>query len=378
MANTTLHSSITKRGALWAALVLAVGMLVPSGGTHAAPPAPANLTSVHFVSPSVGWGMSTTTLLRTMDGGSTWHAVTPAGIKIRSSFPPAANFLDATHAWISDGAQTDTSGVYRTSDGGLTWKHATLPVPAQSAGPIDIAQIDFVDAAHGWVLEDLGGGAGTFYFRLLRSTDGGAHWSQIAGDYPTNVQGITFDSSSSGWTSTVVFAGPQMSGLYHSTDVGRTWHKANLPMTGAFSAGFFWVQTPIFLNARHAVTFVSNQTAISTYATSDAGATWKLSPPLMVKPMLSAAQPFVSDVVDAQHAWLVVGSRFYFSADLGRHWSLVRQSLGFGQIGLLDYISTQNGWALGGTQADDGTVHSALRRTTDSGHTWQVLRPTVV
>jgi photosystem II stability/assembly factor-like uncharacterized protein len=388
MAHTTLHSSIRRRGAFLATIVLAAGMLLPTGATHAAAATPLNLTSVHFVSSTIGWGMTGAALLRTVDGGATWQAVTPHGLKVSPPFPPAATYFDATHAWITDGAQGETPGIFRTADGGHTWKHATLPAPAQSAGPIDISQIDFVDATHGWTLEDLGGGAGTFYFRLLRSTDGGAHWSQIAGGiqppptagaYPTNVQGITFDSATSGWTSVVVFAGPQQSGLYHSTDAGRTWRKANLPMTGVFSDGFFGVQTPIFFDSRHAVTFISNQTAIGIYVTGDGGATWTPSTPLVVKPILSAAAPFATDVVDPQHTWLIVGSHFFFfSADLGRHWSLVRQSLGFDQIGALDYINAQTGWALGGTQADNGTVHTALRRTTDGGHTWQVLHPALL
>jgi photosystem II stability/assembly factor-like uncharacterized protein len=288
---------------------------------------------------------------------------------MRPAFPPATAFLDANHAWIADGFQTANPGIFRTADGGHTWKHATVPLPSLSGGPLSISELDFIDPRQGWALESLGG----------------AHWSSVSGGtqqnpptpgaYPRNVEGIHFDSTSSGWTTVVIFAGPQLSGLFHSTDGGHSWRKATLPMTGAFSAGFFGVEPPVFFAAQQGAMIVATQTALGIYTTNDGGKSWTPTAPLMARVLLAAGQPFSSDIVDRAHIWVIADSHLYFTAGLGRHWSLVRQSLGFGAIATVDYVNAQTGWALGGIQDNGGASRSVLRRTADGGHTWTVLQP---
>jgi photosystem II stability/assembly factor-like uncharacterized protein len=349
---------------------------------------------MHFVSATTGWGTTDTALVRSTDAGATWHAVTPAGLTIKPLFTPAADSLDADHAWVADAFQSPRPGIFHTTDGGRTWQHATLPVPLRSAGPLGVGQIDFVDSQHGWALEDLGGGAGSFYFALFRTTDGGAHWSGMAGGtlqeppapgaYPRNVQAIHFDSTSSGWTSVVIYAGPQLSGIYHTSDGGHVWRKVALPQTGAFSGGFFGVLSPDFFDARHgtlavaAATAVGLRVTVGLYITGDGGITWAPTSPLTVKMTPGFPGQFSADIVDASHVWVIAGSHLYFTADLGRHWSLVRQSLGFGTIATIDYVTAQMGWALGGALATGpgGASHTALRRTMNGGHNWTILHPT--
>lgn len=357
--------------------------LLPGTVTHAAAGQRVNLTSVHFVSSTTGWGLTDTLVVRSTDAGAVWHNVSPAGLSTKY-VPLGAYFLNANDAWVADNASLTKPGIFRTTNGGRTWQRTVLPLPTVSGGPISISQIDFIGSQQGWALESLGGGAGSFYFALLHTTDGGAHWSFIAqgpnnpptpGAFPRNVQGIHFDSATSGWTTVVIFAGPQLSGAYHSTDGGRTWQKVTLPMTGAFSMGFLNVQPPVFFTRTQGALIVGTDKAIGIYTTANGGATWTATTALNVAVPLASPLPIAADLVDPAHGWVIVGSHFYFTADLGRHWSLVRQNLNFGPIGMFDYLNAQVGWALGGTRSNSGVSQTALRRTTNGGHNWTILHP---
>ena len=373
---------------LWrSVLMVGIAAVLPVATAQAATAAPLNLTSMHFVTASIGWGTGDTAVVRTANGGTTWRNVTPPGLTLRSAFPPATEFLNSKDAWIGDTVLAARPGVYRTTDGGTTWTHVTLPPPSRSAGPVGVGQIDFVDSLHGWVLEDLGGGAGTFYFALYRTTDGGAHWTLAAGGgvqnppmpgaFPHNVSGIRFVSPSEGWTSVTILPGPQLSGIFHSVDGGHTWRAVSLPMAGAFSSGFLGVEPPVFYAARQGIAAVSTNAAIGLFLTGDGGKTWSATSPLSAKPAVGASQPFVTDVVDAQHIWIEAGGQYFFTNDLGRHWSRVRQSLGFGSIAVVDYLNARTGWVLGGNRSASGASISTLRMTVDGGHTWTILRPAV-
>jgi len=370
---------------IWRSTLLIAALLLPVRAARGASAPHLTLTTIHFVSGTTGWGTSDTALLRTDDGGRTWRPVTPPGATIGPLFPPAAAFEGATDVRIATAFPNANPRIFRTADGGRTWAQFVLPVPSLSGRPLGISELDFINRRQGWAVESLGGGVGSFSFALFRTADGGAHWSSVAqtprdarttpGAYPRNVQGIHFDSATSGWTTTVIFANPQLSGLFHSTDGGHTWRKVPLPTVGAFSGGFVAVEPPIFFDARDGALIVATSTALGIYSTHDGGKAWAPTIPSQAALPLIATQPFSNDFVDARHVWIVAGSRLYFTGDLGRHWSLVRQSLGFGSIAALDFIDAQTGSALGGLEGDARGTHSVLHTTADGGHTLTVLQP---
>jgi photosystem II stability/assembly factor-like uncharacterized protein len=390
MASINGHKLTGKRSSrIWLGLLAALAVVLPTTASHAmatrAASAPqVSLVSIHMNSGQSGWATSATALLRTTDGGTKWHAVTPSGLKIQPNIVPAASYLNSTTAWISDGFPTSNPGVYRTTDGGQTWQHSVLPPPARNAGPLSIKQIDFIDPRHGWLLEGLGGGAGTFYFALLRTTDGGAHWAAIAGGnedppapgaYPRNVQGISFQNSKSGWTTVVIFAGPQLSGMYHTADGGHTWRKVLLPMTGAFKIGFFDIEPPTFFGANKGATLVASDTAAGLYVTGNGGMTWAPTTPLHMKVNVASAHPPSANLLDQKHAWIVVDSRLYFTSDLGRHWMSLNAASTVGNVTAIDFINSSTGWALGGPQS---AGQQSLWKSTDGGLHWMELKPVMV
>jgi len=132
--------------------------------TALAAPCQGRLTSVHFVSPAVGYAVAAKTaanaaagqspggqdttalggsLLRTTDGGSSWSPVTSA-----PADPQSACFANADDGYLGTPAR-----IWRTTDGGQHWTLA-LTEPGASANPAtaDTPEIECAGASGLWVL----------------------------------------------------------------------------------------------------------------------------------------------------------------------------------------------------------------------------------
>jgi photosystem II stability/assembly factor-like uncharacterized protein len=143
------------------------------------------LRSVHFSSPSEGWGvagpdlpgergMPATTLVHTRDGGRTWSAMAaPAP-------PQSVCFTSANDGWLAS-----RTGVWRSTDGGRSWgpgPNFTLPLTTYTDAPSAVLQCAAPDAA--WVRFDSGeGAAGSRPYALYATGDAGAHWRAVLAVY---------------------------------------------------------------------------------------------------------------------------------------------------------------------------------------------------
>jgi photosystem II stability/assembly factor-like uncharacterized protein len=96
--------------------------------------------------------------------------------------------------------------------------------------------------------------------------------------------------------------------------------------------------------------------------THDGGLTWgsPRQPPVFV----STSPSFI----DTQHGWIIGGdsTTLYTTHDGGQHWTKIISSSNFKNVYLLDFVSTETGWAIGGT--DPNTTF--LLKTENGGHTW--------
>jgi photosystem II stability/assembly factor-like uncharacterized protein len=143
------------------------------------------LRSVHFSSPSEGWGVAgpdlpggrrlpATTLVHTRDGGRTWSAMAaPAP-------PQSVCFSSANDGWLAS-----RTGVWRSTDGGRSWgprPNFTLPLTTYTYAPSAVLQCAAPDAA--WVRFDSGeGAAGSSPYALYATGDAGAHWRAVLAVY---------------------------------------------------------------------------------------------------------------------------------------------------------------------------------------------------
>jgi photosystem II stability/assembly factor-like uncharacterized protein len=132
----------------------------------------ASLRGVHAVGGGVVWASGTGgTVLRSEDSGFEWQSC---------AMPPGAEKLDfrAIWAWDANTAMVMSSGpgdlsrLYKTTDGCAHW--TLLYTNPDKDGFWDALQ--FIGRQNGYILGDPVGGSLT----LLRTGDGGTHWTRVA------------------------------------------------------------------------------------------------------------------------------------------------------------------------------------------------------
>lgn len=318
-----------------------------------------------------GWAQTCANLVHTSDGGRTWQVATPPGMVVTDpNFCFGFAALNAQTVWVGYGAT-----VWRTTDGGTIWKTATLARPAKQ-----VAQFDFVDAQHGWLVDFLGYAASHSYFNLYRTTDGGATWKlvQAVGDNPPSSlpsggdkSGVAFINATTGWVSGEIPA-PNVIYFYVTHDGGVTWQLQLMPapIKGTFYSSTGQVQVFDARDAQVTVNATLNGTATGAtylYATHDGGQSWSLrgevQPNSVAGTVLNQSFGFGLDGNGAE----------YTTADGGLSWHPLGKTAPFPTFANLGFVSPQYGWA-SSSGASDGPL---LWRTTDGGLTWTKLSGTL-
>jgi len=329
------------------------------------------LVSIHFINELDGWGVTETQIVRTNDGGITWYNVTPPDVT-ETGYSVEMFALDNNHVWIQkpDPDNYPNSGAqYRTSDGGLTWMNAITPF---SGG-----DLNFIDAESGWMLVDLGVGAGSMGVSVFQTTDGGARWEQKYTNDPNLANagdslplgglknGLAPLNMQTAWVYGVVYS-PGNLYLFRTDDGGESWFPVSieLPAGGENSEVGIDRDQMKFVSATDGFLVVrmagdSTQTAV--YTTRDSGNMWTLTSTLI--PNGSS-----TDFLSAEEAVIYNGEQFYVTRDAARTWTIIPPDIKFGQsFADMDFVNASLGWVI---TLDPTNNHRSLYRTNDGGATW--------
>ena len=168
-----------------------------------------NLVGVSFANTMAGWTIGYGRIWHTANSGQSWDLQRSdiSGLKAIESVSPQ-------RAWTVG----DSGRILATSNGGTTWS-------AQTASTnYHLYDVDFVDDSYGWIV----GEENSNYNpngKVWRTTDGGAHWTQVG--YFSGVNqgghgkyGVDFVNRSVGY----IVGQEVLSGSVHkTTDGGNTW-----------------------------------------------------------------------------------------------------------------------------------------------------------
>jgi photosystem II stability/assembly factor-like uncharacterized protein len=331
-------------------------------------------TDIQFFNELDGWGITETYMVRTNDGGITWYDVTPPDLdEVGSSVETF--ILDKDHAWVQkpDFNNFPNNGIlYHTADGGLTWSISSTPF---SGG-----DLSFIDEQDGWMLADLGVGAGSNAVAVFQTRDGGATWTERYSNDPNNPEagdslplgGLKSDlvpiNMQTAWVGGVIYA-PGTVYLFRTDDGGRNWIPVNLPLPdGAENVELGIDRDQMqFVSAQDGFLVVrmsgdSTQTAV--YVTKDGGDTWTLTPTLI-------PEAGDSDFLSAAEAIIYNGEQFYVTRDAARTWTTVSPDIVFGDSFLtMDFVNPNSGWIVSAAEEQ-----RSLYRTHDGGVTWLPVNP---
>jgi photosystem II stability/assembly factor-like uncharacterized protein len=293
---------------------------------------------VSAVGERVAWASGAdSTVLRTVDGGTTWQklTVTSDALDFRD-----VDAVDAQTAYVLSIGNGPASRIYKTTDAGKTWTQQFKNEDPK----VFLDAMTFWDANNGIAFGDSVNGQ----FYILTTADGGHSWSRVPqtalppaleneGAFAASGTNIAVFGKSHAWIGTGAAA---KSRVLHTSDRGRTWQITDTPLASGASAGIFSIA---FRDAKHGVVaggdYRKEQEAVDNLAmTSDGGLTWTL-----VKG-LSGFRSVVAYVPGTKTLIAIGPSGGDYSVDDGHTWTTI-EGPGFDTFSFA--AGKQVGWGAG-------------------------------
>ncbi len=328
---------------------------------------------IEMMDESYGWGITETEVVSTNDGGVTWYNVTPPGLT-DVGYSVFTDFLDASHAWVQivDPNNYPNGGtLYHTSDGGLTWESFQTPF---SAG-----DMEFMDADNGWMMADLGIGAGSMAVAVFQTKDGGATWTRTYTNDPSlegagdtlplggiKVMMVPLDMSTA-WIGGVIYSSGSTY-LFRTDNGGKTWSQATMMLPGDAQSSELTIEQVKFLSPTTGVLAIRlTSTSLETiiFTTKDGGQTW--DPATAVLPSSGMLEiPSVKEMI------FYYGNQFHVTNDAAATFEIIDPNIAFGEsLTDMSFVSTTVGWVITTSPTNQRTLY----KTTDGGLTWFPLIP---
>ena len=332
-----------------------------------------SILNIEMLNETDGWGVTEEEIVRTNDGGVTWFNVTPANLA-DAGYLVFTDFFDATHAWVQfpDMNKYPNGGkLYRTTDGGITWEAFTTPFSSGS--------LHFIDPSNGWMMADLGVGAGSMAVSVFQTSDGGKTWQRVYTNDP-NLAGsgdtlplggiknlILPLNDDTAWVGGVVYA-PGETYLFRTDDAGKTWFNIKLALPEDIAQSELSIQELIFLSPTEGLLAlrVSSETSqVVVYSTSDGGNTWTQLP-------VEFEGYGILETPSASEMIFYTADQFYVTKDAGKTIQQISPEIKFGDSVIdMSFANSQTGWIITAGASNEMTLY----KTTDGGATWTPLIP---
>ena len=190
-------------------------------------PVPSGICGLQAVSDEVmvgvGWFAGPSHFIKTTDGGQTWSSRDISDV-VGSLVD--LHFWDEQRGVVVGGSDALNSGsravVALTEDGGETWSVRHTGSPGGPAAQW-AWKVSFPTPTTGYVAVEYGGG-GSPPATVLKTTDGGLSWTELAipgSQEPEGLQGVGFITADIGWAS-------GRGTTSRTTDGGQTWQQIDL------------------------------------------------------------------------------------------------------------------------------------------------------
>ncbi len=369
------------------------------------------LHNVEFVDTQNGWAVGVKragedkygrlehagVVYHTADGGETW---TEQYSMVERTFTKA-DFVDAAHGWVV-GFPTSSGGdqqaVLHTTDGGQTWE---IQEPGNIYAPL--WDVQFIDQDRGYIVgADYAAAWGPPVFRTF---DGGATWEHLRMEKanPLSTEGIYG----------VAVVGDRVIAVGdhdYITTTSQAWDSPAEDASGMPCYDFACLFEQHYLNPHyifHSVFFVDENQGwvvgsqtfdISHWGqvilhTQDGGLTWETQyeqgpdfEGLGKGGLFSTHRLADVQFVDAQNGWAVGSSENFYRENKWEHHGAILHTTDGGltwqeqsneslyndrdrEFFAVDFINSQNGWALAARYFPSPNVH--LAHTSDGGTNWQ-------
>jgi photosystem II stability/assembly factor-like uncharacterized protein len=292
-------------------------------------------------------------LIRSQDGGGTWHSIT-IDLFSDSSYVEAIAVDPRNSGVLYVGT---SERLLKSADKGLTWT-ASLQNALVSAIAVDPSNSAVVYAGSTSVVSEFGGYPGG----VFKSTDGGLSWTLI-------IQGPSFTKIRINESGTIIYGGTD-GGIFKSSDAGQNWQSisSGLPVSDRLG-NYPLAMDPTDTNILFA------GACCGVFKSTDGGVSWVSSSsglPADSSVLALEVAPNDPDVLfasfDLAGGQCREGGGLYRSVNGGRTWQLI-------QTGLSNAAVSQ--WAVDPSNASvlyAGTDGSGVLKSTNQGQNWSLLK----